>query len=73
MSQRERGTIARWFDERGFGFVRPDDCMSEDVFVHITGFAGNARPDIGMRVEFEIGEDRGRTKAVNVQVLGANT
>ena len=29
------GTIATWFAERGFGFIRPDSGKA-DIFVHIS-------------------------------------
>ena len=48
---REVGTLARWSDDRGFGFITATG--KPDVFVHISAFApGAQRPRIGDRLEF---------------------
>ena len=64
------GTV-KWFsDDKGFGFITPDD-QSKDLFVHHTGIAGSGFRSLaeGAKVSFdaEVG-DKG-PKAVNVQVL----
>lgn len=48
------GEIVRWNDERGFGFVRSDYPIDQDVFVHkvVLGRAG-IEPIIGTCLEFE--------------------
>eukprot|EP01065_Artemidia_motanka_P025716 TRINITY_DN30692_c0_g1_i1.p1 TRINITY_DN30692_c0_g1~~TRINITY_DN30692_c0_g1_i1.p1 ORF type:complete len:313 (+),score=9.14 TRINITY_DN30692_c0_g1_i1:98-940(+) len=38
----EQGTVKLWNDQKGFGFIRPDD-GSQDVFVHRKSFAGQGR------------------------------
>jgi len=61
---RSQGTIARWDDERGFGFIaRPGD--EEDVFVHIKAFSGTSRrPVVGDTVFYQPGKDsQGRLRA----------
>eukprot|EP00972_Heterocapsa_arctica_P005827 860237-Heterocapsa_arctica.AAC.1 len=35
---RRTGTVMNWFEDRGFGFVRPE-AGGGDVFVHRTGFS----------------------------------
>jgi cold shock CspA family protein len=69
ISMREQGTITRWIDTRGFGFVKPDRPGDGDIFVHIKKFPPFAVPDVEMRVEYETADDRGRVKAVNVRLV----
>src|SRR4051812_28540168 len=62
------GTITSWHHARGFGFLTPDNGQ-RDIFLHRKELGG-AAPEIGMRVEFELGEFRGRTNATNIKLLG---
>jgi CspA family cold shock protein len=61
------GTV-KWFsDEKGYGFIRPDD-GSEDVFVHHTGIAGDGFKslDEGDKVTYEVTQGRKGLQAENV-------
>ena len=54
------GTVKFFNDEKGFGFIKPDD-GGRDVFVHKNGLIDNITE--GDTVEFEVEEGRkGRTK-----------
>ena len=64
---RSHGTLIRWNDDRGFGFIAPAGGGPE-LFVHISAFPrGGARPQIGELISFEteVGTD-GRQRAVRV-------
>ena len=51
---RFEGTLKSWNDERGFGFIAPDQ-GSDEVFVHVKAFSRrNGRPAIGQRLTFEV-------------------
>lgn len=61
-----KGTV-KWFnDQKGFGFIQPDD-GSKDVFVHISAVerAGLRSLTEGQKVSFELETDKrsGKTSA----------
>ncbi|MCW4041399.1 MAG: cold shock domain-containing protein [Candidatus Bathyarchaeota archaeon] len=61
-----KGTIARWFDNRGFGFIAVEG-QSNDIFVHINDMDGISNPQMGDEVEFDVSDtDRG-PRAINVK------
>jgi len=64
------GTLTKWNDDRGFGFVTPDIGDGE-LFAHISAFPkGGARPMIGERVSFEVAAaPAGKKKALNIVYL----
>ncbi|WP_374604928.1 excalibur calcium-binding domain-containing protein [Niveibacterium sp.] len=64
------GTLTKWNDDRGFGFVTPDIGDGE-LFAHISAFPkGGERPTVGERISFEVAADSaGRKKALNIAYL----
>jgi CspA family cold shock protein len=67
----DRGTIARWFDWRGYGFIDVDG-SEKDVFVHSADVKGSYSIRQGEKVEFDIIDTYKGPKAVNVQVISDN-
>ena len=69
MADLKNGTI-KWFnDEKGYGFIQPDDGGS-DLFVHFrsvnkTG-PGRVTLEEGQKVTFEVGEGQKGPQAENV-------
>ena len=64
------GTV-KWFNaQKGFGFIQPTDGGS-DVFVHISAVerAGLDTLKDGQRVSYELATQKGKTSAVNLQLL----
>ncbi|MGR9116510.1 MAG: cold shock domain-containing protein [Gammaproteobacteria bacterium] len=66
-----KGILKTWKDDRGFGFIKPDD-DSKDVFIHISAFTNaSRRPWKGDIVYYQIEPDKnGKIKAVNARIEG---
>jgi cold shock protein len=64
---RETGTVARFMDDKGFGFIQRDS-GGKDVFVHYSAIEGSGFRSLakGDRVEFEIVEDAKGPRAERV-------
>ncbi len=63
------GTV-KWFNlQKGYGFIAPQD-GGKDVFVHVTALqqSGITNLNEGQKVSFELINDRGKTKAVDIQL-----
>jgi CspA family cold shock protein len=62
------GTV-KWFsDEKGYGFITPDD-SGKDLFVHHTAIQGDGYRSLaeGAKVSYEAQEGQKGPQAVNVQ------
>jgi CspA family cold shock protein len=68
-----RGTVKFFNDQRGFGFIQPDD-GSKDVFVHISAVesAGMRVLSEGQKIAFDVVADRkspGKSSAENLRAV----
>lgn len=67
---RHQGKIAKWNDERGFGFISPSE-GGGSVFVHISSFRGSGRrPGVNEAVSYTLAFDsHGRPQANDVRFI----
>merc|ERR1719480_306280 len=72
----KQGTVAKWNNERGFGFIQPSD-GSQEIFAHTTQLDGGNALVVGATVTFdEMMDDRGNSgkmRAINVKGAGVTT
>ena len=63
------GEIKMWNEEKGFGFIKPDD--GADIFFHVTALREGDEIARDKAVSFEVGVDpkSGKTKAVSVDLI----
>ena len=61
----------KWFNPaKGYGFIENDE-GGKDIFLHISALeqAGIDSLEEGQAVSFEIGENRGKETAINIQKI----
>jgi cold shock protein len=68
-----QGTVKFFNDQRGFGFIQPDD-GGKEVFVHISAVerAGMSALNEGQKIAFDVVADRknpGKSSADNLQAV----
>ncbi len=69
MVNKQQGTVKKWQDDKGFGFIETE--TGDSIFFHVSEFRAKRRPNIGEQVVFSIGQDaEGRRRAKKVQELG---
>ena len=68
-----KGVLKTWKEDRGFGFIKPDD-GGKDIFIHISALkAASRRPVTGDVIYYQIAKDnRGKYKAINAQIEGVS-
>ncbi|WP_089605259.1 DUF1294 domain-containing protein [Acinetobacter piscicola] len=71
---RDQGRLVEWFDDKGYGFIQPNDEAKDRVFLHIKDFAQKGpRPLVGCALEYVVQLDgQGCFKAKQVTYLKAN-
>lgn len=64
---KKNGTIVKWNDDKGYGFILPQN-SKQHIFVHIKSFVNrSSRPSINQSVVYTISENKdGKQSAVNV-------
>ena len=69
------GTLSQWNDDRGFGWIEADD--GGRLFVHISAFeprpSADQRPRPGLRLEFAVGMEQGKKRALRVAWRAASS
>ena len=70
---RRQGKIAKWNDERGFGFISASEA-GDNLFVHISSFPrSDRRPTLNEAVTYTLAFDpQGRPRAVDVRFVSAS-
>jgi CspA family cold shock protein len=72
MTERQTGKVKFFNNEKGFGFIMPDN-GNKDVFVHVSAVQDSGLPGLseGQAISFEIEPDKkGKgPKAVNLQLV----
>jgi cold shock CspA family protein len=69
-----KGTLKQWNEDKGFGFIRPEN-SKRDVFIHISALKNmSRRPIAGDIISYQIhtGND-GKNRAVNASIEGVAT
>ena len=71
---RDQGRLVEWFDDKGYGFIQPNDASKDRVFLHIKDFARQGpRPIVGCALEYTVLLDgEGRYRAQQVTYLKAS-
>lgn len=67
----QKGQVTTWKDDRGFGFIKPDN-GGKEVFLHISALKGRGRrPQVGDTILYEqVAEPSGKMHAARASIQG---
>ncbi|MEP0912409.1 cold shock domain-containing protein [Leptolyngbya sp. GB1-A1] len=67
----QKGQLTTWKDDRGFGFIKPDN-GGKEVFLHINALKGSGRrPKVGDTILYEqVAESDGKIRAARAFIQG---
>ena len=69
----QKGVLFTWNDEKGFGFVLPENC-GENIFIHISAFGKiSRRPKVGDIIYYHLkktSSKKGKYSAYNATIEG---
>lgn len=70
-SMLQKGKLTTWKDDRGFGFIQPDN-GGKEVFLHISALKGSGRrPKVGDTILYEqVAESDGKIRAAQASIQG---
>jgi CspA family cold shock protein len=63
-----QGTVKKWLDFKGFGFIQPDN-GGDDVFIHNSEIKGAHDLKEGQKVEFDVENSYKGPKAINLTII----
>lgn len=68
-----KGVLKTWKEDRGFGFIAPDD-GGRDVFIHISAIGQvSRRPVPGDIIHYQVARDKhGKFRAINASIEGVS-
>jgi cold shock protein len=68
-----KGVLKTWKEDRGFGFITPDD-GGRDLFIHISAIGQvSRRPVLGDIIHYQVARDRnGKFRAINASIEGVS-
>jgi uncharacterized membrane protein YsdA (DUF1294 family)/cold shock CspA family protein len=71
MGKRFCGTVIKWNDDKGYGFISPDADAGDRIFLHVSDTQLGRRPAVGDVLEFDLQrQPDGKMRAVGVRVPG---
>jgi CspA family cold shock protein len=63
-----KGTVKRWLDQRGYGFIEPEG-GGNDIFIHHSEIQGSYALSEGQKVEFELESTPKGPQAVQLKIV----